>query len=53
MMKGWKTYTGVGLAFVCAGLEAIGYSEIAKVVGIIAAAFGVVGVAHKIEKASK
>lgn len=50
-MKGWKTYTGIGLAFVCAGLEAIGYTEFAKVIGIIAGAFGVAGIAHKIEKA--
>ena len=52
-MKGWKTWAAVGLAAVTAGLEAAGYSEIAKVVGIVAAAFGVAGIAHKIEKSGK
>lgn len=52
-MKGWKTWVAAGVAIVAAGLEAQGYGTAAKVLLMVAGALGMVGVAHKIEKAGK
>jgi len=53
MMSGWKTWVGGGL-FVSAGLAGfLGYSDLVQPLLALAAAFGVVGIGHKIEKASQ
>ncbi len=52
-MKGWKTWLGVVVIAVGAGLNAAGLNEIAETVMAVGAAIGVVGVSHKIEKATK
>ncbi len=49
-MRGWKTWAAVGLTAVSAGLVAAGLTEYAKTVAGVAAAFGFVGIGHKIEK---
>lgn len=50
MMKGYKTWIGVGFIFVSAGYKAIGYDEIAAIILTVGAAIGVVGLGHKLEK---
>jgi len=52
-MKGWKTWTSAGIVMVVALLEFLGYGSIVGPLYAIAAAFGVVGLGHKLEKASK
>jgi|TARA_B100001964_G_scaffold32662_1_gene34388 hypothetical protein len=50
MMKGWKTWAAAGLAAATAALVSLGYPDIAKIVGVVAGGFGIVGIGHKIEK---
>ncbi len=50
MMSGWKTWAAVGFTVVATGLLTAGYPDYAKMVAGVAAAFGFVGVGHKIEK---
>ncbi len=52
MMKGWKTWLGIVLIAVSAGLRAAGYDEIANIVLAAGGAVGAVGIGHKIEKSS-
>lgn len=49
-MKGWKTWAGVAIIGLSAGLEAAGYSEYAKILAMVGGALGLVGVGHKVEK---
>ena len=50
-MKGWKTYAGALLIALSGGLNYLGMTEEAALVLQIGGALGIIGVAHKIEKA--
>ena len=50
-MKGWKTWAGAALVGASAVLGFLGYSELAEMALTVGGALGVIGVAHKIEKA--
>ena len=52
-MKGWKTWAGAAIIGVGAGLEVLGYGEVAKAAMAFGGALGIIGVGHKIEKSSK
>jgi len=49
-MKGWKTWAGAALIAASAVLTFLGHGEIAGMIGTIGASFGLVGIAHKVEK---
>ena len=51
MMKGWKTYAGCAIVAGGAVLRYLGYVEIADMVMAVGASLGLIGVAHKVEKA--
>ena len=53
MMKGWKTWAGAGFMAAGAVLPYLGYPELGAAVMKVGGALGVVGVAHKIEKAAR
>lgn len=53
MGKNWKSYLGAGLIAISTGLEASGMHEYSKLVLMIGSAFGLFGVAHKIERLIK
>jgi len=53
MMKGWKTWLGIALIAISAGLRAAGYEELSNIVLTVGGAIGVVGIGHKIEKTIK
>ena len=52
MMRGWKTWTAAGVVGVGTALEFLGpeYEQLAKLLYGVAAAFGLVGLGHKVEK---
>ncbi|HWP84898.1 MAG TPA: hypothetical protein VNN17_06895 [Terriglobia bacterium] len=52
-MRGWKTWTGAALIAAAAVLRYFGHGELADALLTVGAALGLVGVAHKIEKAAK
>ena len=52
-MKGWKTKVGAVLIGIGASLQSLGYPEYAELLMRIGEVFGIIGVAHKIEKAGK
>ncbi len=61
-MKGWKTWVAAGLTVIVGalqGLEAAGIipagigNTVSVIVGALAGAFGLVGIGHKLDKASK
>ena len=61
-MKGWKTWLGVGLSGVIAILQAVEMAgvipagianTVTAVLAPLAAAFGLTGIGHKIEKMGK
>ncbi len=49
-MKGWKTWLGVAVVAIGAGLNQAGMVELAQTVMAVGAAIGVVGIGHKLEK---
>lgn len=51
-MKGWKTWTGVVIVAVSAGLRVMGgeYEELANFLMAAGGALGLVGLGYKIEK---
>ena len=51
-MKGWKTWVGAALVASSAVLGFFGFHEEAKGVLGLGAAFGLVGIGHKIEKST-
>jgi len=51
MMSGWKTWCAAGLVALSAVLGFFGYDELGRIVLEFAAAVGLIGVGHKIEKA--
>lgn len=50
MMSGWKTWLGVAVITIGAGLNAAGEVALAKTVMAVGMAIGVVGIGHKLEK---
>ena len=52
-MSGWKTYLGAALVAAAAGLEAMGYGEIAKVLVMVGGAVGIGGLRHAVSKSDK
>lgn len=52
-MKGWKTWIGSVLMAGSAVAPVVGHPEIGVALVKLAAAFGLVGIGHKIEKSSK
>lgn len=53
MMRGWKTWLGVGLIVLSAWLRSIGKEELANTVISLGIASGLVGIGHKLEKSRK
>jgi hypothetical protein len=49
-VKGWKTWTAVGLTGLGGALRALGYADVAEAMWIMAGMFGLTGLGHKIEK---
>jgi|Deesub1362A_J573_1020465.scaffolds.fasta_scaffold42083_2 hypothetical protein len=52
-MKGWKTWAGAALVAASAILGFMGKPDAAKALMALGAAFGLVGLGHKIEKSSR
>jgi hypothetical protein len=52
-MGGWKTWLGAALVGLAAAARALGYEAISEVLLMAGAGFGLVGVAHKVEKANR
>ena len=52
-MGGWKTWLGAALVGLAAAARALGYEAISEVLLMAGAALGIVGIGHKVEKASK
>jgi len=51
-MTGWKTWTGAAIIGVSAALDILGYGQYTQAVMMLGSAFGLVGIGHKLEKAT-
>lgn len=49
-MKGWKTWAGIVIICLSQIMPLFGYEELVEPIITIGAAFGIVGLGHKIEK---
>lgn len=52
-MKGWKTWVGAALIAGAAVLRYFGLDAVAEAIMMIGGAFGLIGLGHKVEKASR
>ena len=50
-MSGWKTWAGAAIMGASAVLKFLGYDELAELVLVVGTALGLIGLAHKVEKA--
>lgn len=50
MLKGWKTWLGIGLIGASGAAKALGYDPLAEALVYIGGMLGLYGVAHKVEK---
>ena len=51
MLKGWKTWLGIGLIGASGAARALGYDPLAETLMYIGGLFGLYGIGHKVDRA--